>query len=275
MHPDKSREPSTDISMRTLISLLLLCAPMRGGDVVVVVGQPPAAGGGGTALNTSLIAYWKLDEASGTRADSEGTGTPQDLTENGTIGNAAAVISNGAVIDTSEWLSRADSADLSVGNIDFSIAAWCYITSVSGGQKYFVGKWGGAGAREYLLYYDNGSERFRFIVSDGSSNGEAIANNFGVPTINTYYLVIGYHDSVNNVVGISVNAGTPNTTAWTTGSIDSTTGFAIGALDAATNPSLSQNGRQDETGFWKKVLSGAEITALYNGGAGITCCPFP
>lgn len=226
---------------------------------------------GGTAvssLNTSLISYWKLDEASGTRVDSEPTGTPQDLTDNGTTGSNPGIIDDAGQFTAAnnEFLSRADSADLSVGDIDFTVAAWVYLdTKPSPGN--IISK----GASVYRIrYFGGATDRFQWIV--GVSAAQADANNFGSPSTATWYLIIAWHDAANNQIGISVNNGTPNTAALVGGATDTTADFNIGSLDSST--SGEWDGRIDEVGFWKKVLSADERTELYNAGVGKTCCPF-
>jgi hypothetical protein len=260
--------------MRTLISIFIICTSMRGGDVVVVVGQPSA--GVPTALNTSLISYWKMDEASGSAVDSEPTGTPQDMTETGTISSIAGIVTNAREAASAEYFSRTDEADISTGNIDFTIAAWVNLNAVAHvSARYLVGKWGGSAAtQEFLLFYDSATPRFYFAVGDGSTFSQAASTTFGAPSVNTWYLIVAWHDSVNNQIGISVNAGAADVVSWTTGAVDSGTGLAVGALSAAGTTGTSTL-RVDEVGFWKKVLTSGERTELYNAGAGITCCPFP
>src|SRR5690348_11404000 len=72
------------------------------------------------ALTDSLVGYWKLDEASGSRADSAGANT---LTDNNTVAGLAGLISNAGDFerDNSESLSIADNAALSMGDIDFTL----------------------------------------------------------------------------------------------------------------------------------------------------------
>ena len=67
-------------------------------------------------LPTNLIAYWKLDEASGTRNDSKGA---NHLTDNNTVTQAVGKVGNAAqfTLANSEYLSIADNADLSAGDI--------------------------------------------------------------------------------------------------------------------------------------------------------------
>ncbi len=94
-----------------------------------------------------------------------------------------------------------------------------------------------------------------------------IADNFGVPSTATYYLVHGWHDSINDELGISVNAGIANTTAHSAGVFDSTSNFTMGRNDESLT--LYWDGLIDEAGFWKRVLTSDERTQLYNAGNGL------
>ncbi|HCR92557.1 MAG TPA: hypothetical protein DIU47_01195, partial [Candidatus Pacebacteria bacterium] len=215
-------------------------------------------------LNTNLISYWKLDETSGSRTDSVGSNT---LTDNNTVTSNPGKVGNAGqfIAANTEYLSITDNAALSTGDIDFTFSAWVYMDSLSTDTQ-VLGKWSAsAGQYEYLL--ERGSaNKFRFYVSsDGSTYTSVQAATFGAMSANTWYFVVAYHDSVNNTIGISVNNGAFDTVAHTTGVRDGTAQFDIGALAAGSFPF---NGRIDEVGFWKKVLSTQEITDLYNSGNG-------
>ncbi len=221
-----------------------------------------------TTLNVSLVSYWKLDEASGTRADSEPTGTPQDLTDNNTVtSNTGKLSSSGQfTAANSEYLSRADSTDLSTGNIDFTVAAWVYMDTKPSSAN-FVTKWTSGVNTEWYLNYTAAVDRFRFATYAANVD----ADNFGSPSTATWYLIIAWHDSVNDLMGISVNDGTANTFSNSDGTQDGNAAFNIGRL---ANGFGYNDGRIDEVGFWKKVLTSGERTELYNAGTGKTCCPF-
>lgn len=230
------------------------------------------AGGGVTGpstLLTSIISYWALEEASGTRADAV-TATGNDLADNNTVTQNTGIVANCGQFTraTTEFLSRADNASLSTGDIDFTVAAWVYLDSKPAGAMGIMSKDSGGASREYLLQWNNVNDRFemRMFDTSGASIGIAVANALGAPSTATWYHVVGWHDSVNNLVGIAVNAGTANTTATTGVPADETATFYIGADQGV----VTWDGRIDEAGFWKKVLSSTERTTLYNGGAGRT-----
>ncbi|HEU4594597.1 MAG TPA: LamG-like jellyroll fold domain-containing protein [Pyrinomonadaceae bacterium] len=217
-----------------------------------------------STLNSGIVAFWKLDEASGTRYDAVRT---NHLTDNNTVTQATGKVGNAASFASasSEYLSCADNADLSTGDVDFMGAGWFQLMTKTASMD-LVAKWGASGNFEYILTYDQATDRFIFFVSNnGTTTASVIANTFGSPSIGTWYFVVFYHDATGNLIGISVNNGAFNTTAHTTGVFNSTAPFQIGAR--AVSPSYF-NGRADAVGFWKRLLSAAEITELYNAGAG-------
>lgn len=214
------------------------------------------------ALVDNLVAYYSL-------ADVNDAHSSNHLTNNNTATFVAGLVGNAVnlVAASIQYLSIADNAALSMGDIDFTIAAWVRLASKTT-HRQIIDKGsvtsGTNPNNEYALNYIQSIDRFRFAVINSSDTAGLIAaDNFGVPTTATWYFVVAWHDSVNNLIGISVNAGTANTTAWTTGVKDSTQPFLIGG-----GSSLPMDGRIDEVGIWKRVLSGAEITELYNGGTG-------
>ena len=221
------------------------------------------------ALTDSLISYWKLDEASGTRVDSHTGGN--DLTDNNTVTQAAGKIGNSAQFTNanSESLTRVDNASLSVGNIDFTWAGWFYLDSKTtyriGFCKYQTPLLGNADF-EYRIYYDAPADRFLFTIGDGGANSAvATANNLGSPSTATWYYIVGWHDASADTISIQVNNGTADSTAYASGSFDGAGDLIIGLQAGA----FGWDGRMDELGFWKRVLTAAERTALYNGGSGL------
>jgi hypothetical protein len=221
------------------------------------------------ALTDNLVSFWSLDEASGNALDAHGSNT---LTEtSGTIASATGKVSGARDFEAgdTEHFEIADNASLSTGDIDYTIAAWVQLESLATGT--IAAKFGTTGnQREWRFYYDATASRFRLSVSPtGASAGTvtASADTFGVPSTGTWYHVVAWHDSVNNLVGISVNGGTADTTAHATGSINGTAAFTVGVrLDPAAD---YWDGLIDEVGFWKRVLTSSERTELYNAGNGL------
>jgi hypothetical protein len=260
--------------MRFLLSIfcVLLCVgapaqPLTLNDPALIV--PQAAAVASDFPTDSLVGYWKLDEASGTRADSSGSG--QNLTDNNTVTNATGVVGSAAwfVSTNSEYLSVGDSAALSMGDIDFTIAFWVKLINKDAPDRVFISKYNPtANTREYSVGYVATAEQFRLLVSaDGTTPVSVQASTFGAPAIGTFYFVVASHNATSNIISIAVNNGTANTTSHTTGVLDSTSDFNIGrfASDSGYCDAVI-----DEVGIWKRILTAAEITYLYNSGNGRT-----
>lgn len=163
-----------------------------------------------------------------------------------------------------EYLNLADNSSVSMGDIDFTIAAWVYFDTEAAVPG-VMGKWGSSGGFEYLIYYYN--DRFYLNVSnDGTTNTALTSNAFGALVPNTWYYVMGWHDSVNNQIGISVN-GVANTAAFSTGVFDGPTEFRIGSYAQGTTNHI--DGRIDNAAVWKRMLTSQERTDLYNSGRGL------
>ncbi len=227
------------------------------------------------SLLTNLISYWKMDEASGNALDAHGA---NDLTDNNTVGSATGIIGNARDFeaDNSEFFNIADNADLSVdntsnGDIGFTIQAWVKLESQPGTLP-IVGKFDDnfSPGREYLLYWNSGTNRFTFGVTfDGGEGFQQVsADTFGNISTGVWYLIHAWYDPLDSRLHICVNAGLDDSGLFvSTNVIDPPTAapFTIGSYDSTTY----FDGLIDEVGFWKRVLTSQERTDLYNSGAGL------
>ena len=223
------------------------------------------------ALTDNLISFWELEEASGTRVDSV-TATGNDLTDNNTVLSATGKVGNAADFElaNSEYLSRADNASVSMGDIDFTITAWVNMESKTE-QHPIVSHYDATrDQRAYQLRYRDEIDRFDFFVDPvgtGSLAARVAADNLGSPSVATWYFVVAWHDATADTINIQVNDGTVNSAAHLTGVLDSTSAFQIGAQSA---PSDFWDGLIDQVGLWKRVLTAGERTQLYNSGNGLS-----
>jgi len=226
-------------------------------------------------LPNNLVAYWTLDELSGTREDEKGT---NHLTDNNTVTQALGKKVRGAQFTraNSEYLSVADNSDISMGDIDFTIAFWFYMDSVppsSGDTAFnFVAKGSSnvAAQNEYLVRVNNatglGGTRpiVEFVVANGI-NSTTLSSTV-ILSINTWYFVVVWHDSVNDTMNVQINGGAIDSTSRSGGSFDSTHEFTMG--NEPTTHGGFHDGRIDEVGIWKRVLTAEERSLLYNSGRG-------
>lgn len=222
---------------------------------------------GAVAVNAGLVAYWSLEEASGTRADSRGD---NDLADNNTVTQAAGKVGNAAAFASAntEYLSIADNADLSTGDIAFTFFGWVYLTTLANGTM--AAKWASF-EHEWSLIYNHTdhapNQRFTFSVSSNGAlaNERVDATDFGAPSTGTWYFIAAWHNPTANTINIQVNNGTVTSVAHSAGVRNGAGGFSLGRLRDTVYP---LNGRVDEAGFCKTVLSATLRTWLYNGGSG-------
>lgn len=251
---------------RYILCLLLALPLCFSAAVIPFVKRTATAGDPSAASLTNFVAYWKLDEASGTRNDQ--SANVQHLTDNNTVTSAAGKVGNAAVFVTanSEYLSRADSTTLSTGNITFSFALWVRLTNKTALQSY-IQKWSGV-QQEYILAYSLIADRLVFGVSNTGSNYNGVnADTLGSPSSGVWYFIYSCHNADTDLLKISVNNGAVDAAAFTLGVIDSSAEFRIGGGEGGI-PFASED--VDEVGFWKRDLTTAELTYLYNSGAGRT-----
>ena len=203
---------------------------------------------------TSLVGAWELNEASGNAVDSHGSNT---LTDQNTVG--ASGIARDFEADNAEYFSHASNSDLQTGDIDFSVEIWMRAESFT--ETNLISK-DDDGAREFAI--DLASSIPRIYIDGGT-----IVTSYGASlSTATDYQIIGWHDSVNNQLGIVVNDASPAS--------QGTGGSAPTANASAFRIGTSQitgfvgyfDGLLWRARFWKKVLTTTERTWLYNSGSG-------
>lgn len=221
-------------------------------------------------LLDGLVAYWKLNEASGvTKVDSLGA---HDLADVYGVGNGTGLIGTCASFNGATYtpLSAAHHADLSIGNNPWSMWLWFRLDTLppaDGTTMNLVTKWSvGASNEEYLVDYfrypDSWSLRFIAKRSEGG---------YAVPTITTpitagvWHAVLCYHDPVGQVIGISMHNGEDVTWPVTSGLATAPVPLLFGGF---FNADRNHNGLLDEVGIWRRLLTSTERTRLYNGGMG-------
>jgi hypothetical protein len=214
------------------------------------------------SLLAGIVAYWKLDEASGIRADSVGT---NPLTDTGTNSptQVAGKIATAAhfAAASNQWLTAPSSPALVMGDIDFTFAFWINFTTADPFTD-IVGKFT-AGSYEYVAAIDSISRFSAEISATGSSSVTTIGSTVtAVP--GTWYYVIVWHDSVANTFNIQVNDGVVHSAPHSAGVFAGTSPFQLGRA------STYVDGTIDELALWKRTLTSAERTLLYNAGAGRT-----
>jgi RHS repeat-associated protein len=221
--------------------------------------NPPVANPG----TTNLIAWWTMNEASGTRVDSTGA-TANNLTDNNTVGSVTGQRGTAAsfVAANSESLSTNDNAALSLNGTNFTIAGWVKFSSLGTAQS-FISKLS-SGNVEYQIYKGtNDTIVFAAYANTAGTTGAAVATTNTVAA-NTWYFVVAQYDGT--AVKISLNAGNFASVAYSSGVVDGTNAFRLGAHGSGAYT----DGVLDEVAIYKRVLTQSEIYWLYNNGNGRT-----
>lgn len=219
-------------------------------------------------LRTSCVAHWQLNEASGSRADVAGSNT---LTDNNTVTQGTGKLGACAAFTAanSEYLSIADNAAVSTGDVDFTLACWVKLTTLA--DTGIMCKWDFGSDREYALVYDHTNSsgfggtatKFKFCVS---SNGTAVTGSVesaAAVSTGTWYFLLAWHDAAANTLNISVN-GTVVSTSYSSGVRDGTATLYLGNLVSV----YYLDGFLDSATIWKKVLTSYERAVMYSAGNG-------
>lgn len=214
-------------------------------------------------ITDNLISWWEFE--SGVELVDSVVASANDLTNTNVVTFAAGKVGDAAhfVRASSQRLTRADNASLSTGDIDFTLGGWFRNTSKPAAM-YLAAKGDFSGANlEWALQYDDGGDRFRFFILEAITI--VTDTQIGSPANGTWYFIVAGHDSVNNLIFLSINDGAVDTAAHVLGTVDSTAAFTLGARSDAA---LHYDGDIDQAFFFKRVLSAADITYLYNSGNG-------
>lgn len=219
------------------------------------------------ALTDGLLAYWKLDETSGTRQDS--TANNVDLTDNNSVGFTTGVISNAADFGagTSKYLSRATGAELTV--TDFTVAGWVKTANNDKSRNWMYAHRDDANAGNgrfdvLLLTATAAHNSLYFQLYDteyhGFSANTALSND-------TWYHFAATYDGTTMI--LYLNGSSDGSLSYSGTFAGSNQLTLLGAQDTGPNAANGLNGALDEVGVWSRALDSSEISQLYNGGAGL------
>lgn len=219
---------------------------------------------GSPTFPAGAVAYWKMDEASGARADSTGNG--HSLADAGFEPESrSGVINLGGDFggpSEFEWLEVADHADVSIAaNEDFTFSFWINSDSIAS-FVYVLAK--DSVNQEWNVYVDTaGKINFNWWNAAGVVQGP-ITTTGAISTGQNKHIVITYDQSnIKIYIDGSLDTTSPNTEDPR----DSTSDFEVGRSEGAGGGYF--DGLIDEIGIWKRALSLSEVGDLYNGGSGL------
>jgi hypothetical protein len=211
------------------------------------------------ALTDDLKAFYELDNTSDAHSGGYTLTNVNTVTfVSGKVGNAGDFEAS-----SSQELTRADNADLSCADVDFTLTAWVNAESLAATAA-IVAKDAGLSDGYVLIYRAGGLNRFGFEVNGGSIYGDTL----GAPSTGTWYFIVARHNASANTLSIQVNDGGVDSTSFSAGCDDEAGPFSIGSYSVYGQ---YWDGLIDQVGWWKgRVLSSGEATELYNSSNGLS-----
>lgn len=120
---------------------------------------------------------------------------------------------------------------------------------------------------EYKLYVRTDNIVVFEVSSSGTAaDGSVSATSFGSITTSTWYNVVAWHDT-GDLIGVGVNLSI-NTASYASGVKAGSAPLSVGAVSNGASEFF--DGRIDESGFWKQVLTASDRSLIYNSGSSNT-----
>lgn len=217
------------------------------------------------ALTDNLLAYYKLDEASGNAADATGNG--YTLTNTGVTFSSGA-LNNGADFGAAgDKLENADTAFDFQGSSAFSVSVWLDLVAV-GSNQFLVSNQRDTGDYQGWGLYQSDSGRILFGMIQDLSPLYWINVKTPQSQIGTTYAHVVLTKSTSTTasgIHIYINGSDQSLTVdgdTFTGTITYNSNLELGNRGTGYN----FNGQLDEVGIWNRELTSGEVTSLYNSG---------
>lgn len=225
----------------------------------------------GTNILTNLISYWHMNAGTGaTRTDSQGTNHLNDAGATD-VNSAAGLIGNAAVFNnsTSQKLEKADNSTLDfAAGTDATFSVWVKFDDFASNALVFAKNTNADNQREYNLVYHTGLDALLWQVFDGTGSPQTNHARVGIPTAQLtagqWHNIVCWYDATSREIGIRLDDSS-QTTASISGAFAGNSNFSVGLYGDNIQP---MQGQIDELAFWKRLLTPAEKTALYNAGNG-------
>lgn len=213
-------------------------------------------------FSTNLISYWSLEEESGTRYDAHGS---NDLTDNNTVLYGTGIQGNAADLEYSnaEYLSITNAAQSGLDLTgDFSFSCWVNGESYPSDDMPIFSK-RDSSENGYSLRYQHGDNRLLFSINNIQ---KMITTTL---TAGNWYHIVVTYDASAGAGKVYVNGSLLSSpTGYATSINTNTTDFALGGYPSVAFVTY-WDGLIDEVGIWSTVLSGTDVTTIYNSGSGI------
>lgn len=217
------------------------------------------------SLVDGLLAYWNLNATSW--LDSSGNGN--NLTAVGSPTNPSGLLGNSASgFTTSDYLITGSGLAPLSGSRTYS--CWIYLNNNNVGYQWIFTQGGSSDYQSIVPFYLESDGTLGSLISTDTGNWTNILNTGFVPTNNEWHhLVLTVDGSIARLYYDGYNiVNDPYSGSILAPDIDR---FTIGEnLQDPFEDPFNLDGKIDEIGIWNRALTGAEITSLYNAGAGKT-----
>ena len=221
------------------------------------------------ALRTNMSAWYELNEESGTRVDAHNS---NDLTDNNTVLFGTGIVGNAAdfeVDNANEYLSVADTADLSITG-DGTLAYW--VNRETAANAYIISKQSTNDNISYNSRIINDKPRFAFFTNL-STRSEFTSTSVTIANTGQWYCVVWTWDvsvpSAILYIDSTAVADTEDDTSATSIQ-DSNATFTVGALDDAGDIINEVDGLIDNVVVVKAIWTQTNVNDFCNSGAGIS-----
>jgi hypothetical protein len=218
------------------------------------------SGVGGDApspLLTDLVFYWKLDDL--TWSDSVGS---NDLTNNGSVTVGTPKVGAGSAEFDGTGQSLSVSTANAYDNISFS--AWFYAVDTS--SLHVIFSQYASALSGFYVWISTGT----LSILDDIDGLDVVRYNTAVSVNTWYHVVCTINGNNSNEQQLWLNGSLVGSGGTSTLGFSSVGGeFVIGSRRTSDNL-WPFDGRIDEIGIWKRLLTLSEISDLYNSGSGLS-----
>lgn len=234
-------------------------------------------------LLNGLISYWKFDLTSGSTAVDSVGANDLSLHDGATSGVVAGILNAGLSVGSgASYAEHVSSSDFAMGaGVSWSYSFWIYSSDYTGAgtgsNVHYLGKGDDQNNNdEYLVLvsaFSSPQYKLLFYCWDTNGTSKNIQLTSGPPANGWHHVVIGFDASTNTQFGYFDGVAlTPN--VMTSNGIRAlSAAFRLGEWTGLADPA-DPDQALDECGLWHRVLTQADVTNLYNGGAALPLSSF-
>ena len=232
-------------------------------------------------LRKEPVAYYKLDETSGTTVYDSSSNSNNGAYVNSALQGVAPLISEGYSVDfeysTSDYITIGGSHPIGTlvnGKSSITIEAWIKIESIPANMVIFTSQMKDNSSGFALEILSSDSKLRVYAASNSSDTVQSVTSTAALSTA-TLYHIVGVIDFENDSIKLYINGVLNNSASTTFGSTTYTVGThsnpdTIGGFQSSTYPSglLFFDGIIDEVAVYDYKLNDYEILKNYQTGLG-------